>query len=272
MRISADDPNFDSALVRHVLALEREPARHNLILGLLERTRALQSVDARLWSFATPGSCAFQMGSRNIVLGEIAAHDIEPMANELLDIAFQGIVGPGDAAGRLVEAFVRQGLVFAPPIRQGIHQLVQPPRYPGAAGQARELEEADRELFLDFTLAFYREALPHDIVPPPERIGADVTSGRHLFWVVDGAPVSLASNVRGTATLAAIGGVFTPPAERGKGYAGSVTAALCDRIFASGRKLVCLYTDLSNPYSNRCYAKIGFQPVCEAFHYVRKPS
>jgi len=48
-----------------------------------------------------------------------------------------------------------------------------------------------------------------------------------------------------------------------------VTAALAEFIFASGKKAACLYTNLLNPYSNRCYAKIGFRPVCKSWHYHR---
>lgn len=44
--------------------------------------------------------------------------------------------------------------------------------------------------------------------------------------------------------------------------AGSVTAALVERAYAEGKAFVCLYTDLRNPASNRCYAKVGFAPVC----------
>jgi predicted GNAT family acetyltransferase len=40
-------------------------------------------------------------------------------------------------------------------------------------------------------------------------------------------------------------------------------------IFSEGRKTACLYTDLRNPASNRCYAKLGFRPVCESWHMVR---
>ncbi|MEJ2229095.1 MAG: GNAT family N-acetyltransferase [Alphaproteobacteria bacterium] len=58
-------------------------------------------------------------------------------------------------------------------------------------------------------------------------------------------------------------------AYRGRGHAGSVTAALVERLFATGRTMVCLYTDLRNISSNRCYANIGFKPVCDAWHYVR---
>jgi predicted GNAT family acetyltransferase len=43
-----------------------------------------------------------------------------------------------------------------------------------------------------------------------------------------------------------------------------VTAATVDSIFAEGRTMACLYSDLRNPASNRCYAKIGFKPVCRS--------
>jgi hypothetical protein len=44
--------------------------------------------------------------------------------------------------------------------------------------------------------------------------------------------------------------------QRGHGYAGSVTAAVVERIFAEGKTAACLYTDLRNPSSNRCYGKM----------------
>jgi len=70
---------------------------------------------------------------------------------------------------------------------------------------------------------------------------------------------------------AAITGVFTPPHLRGRGYAGAVTAALAKSLFAEGRQAVCLYVDHHNPYSNRCYARVGFQTVCDAWHFSRRP-
>jgi uncharacterized protein len=80
----------------------------------------------------------------------------------------------------------------------------------------------------------------------------------------------MAGKVRETATLAAISGVYTPPERRGRGYAGSVTAALCERLFAEGKHMLRHFTDLANPYSNRCYAKIGFERVCTFYHCFRK--
>jgi predicted GNAT family acetyltransferase len=77
----------------------------------------------------------------------------------------------------------------------------------------------------------------------------------------------MAAIVRRLRHTGAIGAVYTLPAHRGRGYAGSVTAAVAERIFAEGKTAVCLYTDLRNPMSNRCYAKIGFQPYCDSWHY-----
>jgi predicted GNAT family acetyltransferase len=87
--------------------------------------------------------------------------------------------------------------------------------------------------------------------------------------VVDGEPVAMAGIVRWTRNAAAIAGVYTPLSLRGRGYAGSVTAAVVERVFAEGKTAACLYTDLRNPASNRCYAKIGFEPACRSWHYPR---
>ena len=80
----------------------------------------------------------------------------------------------------------------------------------------------------------------------------------------------MARIVRRLKTSAAITGVYTPPEWRGRGFAGSVTAAAVERIYAEGRQTACLYTDLRNPISNRCYAKIGFRPVCRWMHVHRR--
>jgi RimJ/RimL family protein N-acetyltransferase len=85
-------------------------------------------------------------------------------------------------------------------------------------------------------------------------------------------PALEADEVRFDGQIAALAGaisvVYTPPEQRGRGYAGSVTAAAADRIFAEGRT-ACLHADRRNPISNRCYARIGFRPHCEAWHYRR---
>jgi predicted GNAT family acetyltransferase len=129
----------------------------------------------------------------------------------------------------------------------------------------------DAALFAEWRLAFAAEATPHD--PPPTRAAMEEAAarGENFLWVAGGVPVSTAAIVRRTRRGAAISGVYTPPALRNRGYAGALTAALVGRIRETGKSFACLYVDRRNPASNRCYAKIGFRPACEAAHYFRAP-
>jgi predicted GNAT family acetyltransferase len=114
------------------------------------------------------------------------------------------------------------------------------------------------------------EAVPHDPVPSREELERVAGEGRYTFWIAEGRPVSMAGMVRRLRNSAAITGVYTPPELRGRGYAGSVTAVVVERIFAEGKTIACLYTDLKNPFSNRCYTKVGFKPVCTSLHFYRQ--
>lgn len=90
------------------------------------------------------------------------------------------------------------------------------------------------------------------------------------MWRVDEEAVSTAAIVRRTRHSGGIAAVFTPSWLRGKGYAGAVTAAVVDHLFGEGKTMACLNTDLRNPISNRCYAKIGFKPVCDTVFFPRR--
>jgi RimJ/RimL family protein N-acetyltransferase len=182
---------------------------------------------------------------------------------------YPGVVGPDRTAQWFAQRAIELGLTFLEPIPQQIHVLTDKPNYPGAPGDERVIGPADVELFADWTIAFLREAVPHDPLPSRERLAQIAAEGRHQFWIVDDEPVSMAGIVRRTRHAAAIAGVYTPPALRGRGYAGSVTAAVVERIFAEGKIAARLYTDLRNPSSNHCYAKVGFKPACRSWHYPR---
>jgi len=66
-----------------------------------------------------------------------------------------------------------------------------------------------------------------------------------------------------------IGGVFTSPTARGKGYAAACTAALSLDLQDSG-KLPCLYYE--NPVAGRVYHRLGYQEIGQwAVLYLEKP-
>lgn len=77
----------------------------------------------------------------------------------------------------------------------------------------------------------------------------------------------MAASVRPTRRAIAIGGVYTPPQWRGRGYATSCVAALSELLLGRGFEFCVLYTDLANPTSNGIYARIGYRPVRDFLMY-----
>ena len=253
----------------HVPALERDEVRHNLMLGILARAGRDPSPQLLTWTLGGPGACAIKWPSRPIILGEVGREHCRALVEATRELDYVGVVGLDLAPKWFVERAVELGDAFADPLPQRIHALRDRPAYPGAPGRARQVVAQDAPLFADWLTAFSREAVPDDPVSSRAELEKVAGEGRHMFWVVDDEPVSMAGIVRRTRSTAAIAAVYTPPAQRGRGFAGSVTAAVAERVFGEGKTAACLYTDLRNPASNRCYAKIGFKPVCDAWVYRR---
>src|SRR5262245_19601664 len=254
----------------HLPALERDEVRHSVLLAILARLAAQAEPRPRWWSLGAAGECAAQVPGYPIMLGEVQSAQCRALAETTRDLDHAGVVGPDQTACWFADHAAMLGVTFDTPIPQQIQVLREKPRYPGVPGHARPVTAEDASLFAEWMGAFQREAVPHDPAPSRERLEKSAASGNYLFWVVDGEPVSLAGIVRRTRTTAAIAGVYTPPALRGRGYAGSVSAATVERAFQEGKTAVCLYVDLRNPFSRRCYAKVGFTPLYVSWCYPRR--
>jgi hypothetical protein len=99
--IDADTTDGMAAeIVRHRRALEVNPVRHNLILGLLAGHARTPASILHFWSFDQPGSCALCIGTNNIVLGDLAQSDSTTLAASARTLAFRGVLGPDDTARR----------------------------------------------------------------------------------------------------------------------------------------------------------------------------
>jgi RimJ/RimL family protein N-acetyltransferase len=254
----------------HVPALEADEARFSLHIAGLTSAEKEEPQDLRLWSLGAPGHCAMQWPGRAILLGDLDRAECQQLAEATMAIDAPGVVGADQTAHWFVEHAIAMGAEFETPIPQRIHVLSDPPRYPGVPGSARALSRADAPLLLEWLVAFHKEAVPHDPPLHPAHVERAADTGRYLLWTVDGEPVAMAAIARRLRRTGAVSSVYTPPQQRGRGYAGSATAAVADKLFAEGRTTVCLYTDLRNPISNRCYAKIGFRRHCDSWHYLRR--
>ncbi len=112
-----------------------------------------------------------------------------------------------------------------------------------------------------------RGASAHD-VPDREGMLRKLRAGTIWFWVDEtGARVHLTGANPPAFGVARIGPVYTPPAERGRGWASSAVADVSRRLRSEGAR-VCLFTDQANPTSNKIYAALGYRPVVDMANLV----
>ena len=258
------------------LLLEDE-ARHNLMLGLNNTLITRPSVyeEFRLWVVEDddrPVMAALQTPPYNLTISRPHA---EGALDELAE-ALQGEAGIPGLVAALPEAdeFSRAwaeltGCRTRTVFRQGIYRLSTVSEGAAVPGAMQEAGPADRDLLVRWARAFEEEAVPSDRPGSAERMVdthlAGASSGL-VFWE-DGHPVSLAGFGGRTPNGIRIGPVYTPPEARGRGYASALVAGLSQRLLDEGLVFCFLYTDLSNPTSNRIYRRIGYEQVCESVEY-----
>jgi predicted GNAT family acetyltransferase len=186
-----------------------------------------------------PGACAIQRPQKPILLGDLSEKECHTLAEQTGDVHYPGVVGPDRTALWFAERAIELGRQFLEPFPQQIHSLESRPRYPGVRGHARRSLGRDASILADWMASFIREAVPHEEAPPREQVSAAAENGRHMLWIVDEEPVSTAAIVRWTRNAAVISMVYTPPALRGRGYAGSIAAATVEQGFAAGKTIAC---------------------------------
>jgi hypothetical protein len=266
--------------------LLRNEAHHNLILGLagtLEVRPEMYGEEQPYLAAALSGdtvvAVALMTPPRPLVLS--LCEDDAVLQALVADVhAFReetaGVNGPEPASRRFAEAWQRLTReAFSVQLAERCYRLNRV-RWPqGVSGQAREAVEADLLLIAEWRHAFTQEAVPFESSSVEEQEGyarRQLASPRERFglllWEDGGVPVSMATYSGATPNSLRIGGVYTPPAHRGRGYASACTAAVSQRILDLGKSFATLYTDLKNPTSNHIYQEIGYKPVCDATLYM----
>lgn len=155
-----------------------------------------------------------------------------------------------------------------------LRRLVQPPAVPGAL---RLATEDDVTLIIDWFNAFNadsdaqagrpRGASPYE-TPNQAEMLRRIRSSHVWFWVDDsGEPVHLTAASPPAFGVARIGPVYTPPAQRGRGWASNAVAEVSRRLQDEGAR-ICLFTDQANPISNKIYAALGYEPVVDMANLV----
>jgi GNAT superfamily N-acetyltransferase len=254
---------------------ERE-AEHNLLFGICANLTADPGFPTAAPYLATVArgrrvtAAAIMTPPWNVVLSwtdDPAA--IEALAADLdaAGIPVPGTTGPVEAARAFAGSWcARHGLTSWLAVAERIYRLerVVPPV--GVPGRVRIATEADRDLLVGWVDAFLAEAM-HRATPEEASVLVDRSfrAGTRTWylWEDAGRPVSVAASGGPTPNGIRIGPVYTPPELRRRGYASAVTAAASQAELDRGRRFIFLFTDLSNPTSNKIYRQIGYEPVID---------
>ncbi len=258
--------------------LVRREAEHCLILGLLDELRSgeefgdvpplMASVEER----GEVAGVALMTPPRNLILSWTADDSmLDAVARELhaAGTALPGVNGSADIANKFALRWSElSGCSYRVQMAQRIYQLSRVTNQSRAAGRLREPTLPDEALLREWRAAFSIDAEGMDREEAEKDAALPLRKSRHLLlWEVDGSAVSMAGYSGRTPNGIRIAWVYTPPENRGKGFAGACVAALSQKLLDDGRKFCFLYTDLANPISNHVYLKIGYQPVIDATVY-----
>jgi len=258
-------------------SLKRDEARNSLFLGL-----------SYLFQTA-PENCVYQSLSRgpgdDIAAIVVSKHrtnrnflptTVEDLSQALeLFQAFEesrieitGIIGEVKVVKIYRDLFEKRNRKFEVRMTQGIYRCrkVEMPEVPFAL-DFRKAGPSDVEKIGQWIEEFHHEAVPHE--PPIDGVElAKEKIDMEQIYVLEkeGLLLSMAGWSRDIDTSCSINLVYTPRDLRGNGYGSIVTAKLTQHFLENGKTETNLYTDMSNPTSNKIYQNIGYKFVCDSVH------
>lgn len=261
--------------------LAKDETRNNLVLGLALRLRedlhayteqdplmAVVSDDHGKNSAMAIMTPPFPM----IVQSEPVDPDaLETLANGLLSNGWQlpGVNGEAEASDVFIQIWRKktgQEARLLMTLRAYELRKVEELDYP--PGKMRVADENDAQTAMEML-----NAMRNELIAQPgsattlESALRNIRQRRTFFWVVDGEVASITIANRPQIKGICISGVYTPPEFRRKGYARALVAEVSKEMLSRGFELTNLFTDLSNPTSNKIYQEVGYRPICDYHQY-----
>jgi ribosomal protein S18 acetylase RimI-like enzyme len=181
----------------------------------------------------------------------------------------EGLIGPNDQASAVKEALD----IDDPDIRLDeteklysleLDDLLVPDALSTGAVRGRRIQPGDLELVTEWTVAYSLEVLGEED-SPQLREGCRAANERSLkeghTWLLEtrGKPVACSSFNTAIKEAVQVGGVWTPPELRRRGYGRAVVAASLLDARAEGATQAILFTGEDNMPAQRAYVALGFQ-------------
>lgn len=264
---TGDEPALEAFLSRHADSsmFLRANAR---AAGLEDRGRPYEGTYAAAFDGPRITAVAAHCWNGNVLL-QAPVH-LEPVVREATarsGRAVAGLIGPWE---QVVAARGALGLDHRPAPKTGneelfvlpLDQLVVPE--PLAAGRVtcRHADAQDLDLLTEWRIAFSIEALRQPDGPELRRQAREEMQRMHerrTGWVLldDGIPVSFSAFNGRLPDMVQIGGVWTPPERRGRGYARCAVAGSLVEARSQGVERAVLFAE--DTAAKRAYLALGFR-------------
>lgn len=260
--------------------LYRDEATNSLMLGLCGNIlRAKESsktppVFVRILKDGSTVTAAVQTPPMNLVITFAKTDELECLAKFLKEthVEFPGVVGPAAESEAFSTIWSKlSGRSRRLGMAQKIYKI-EKVVIPSTMGYLRLAQMEDVNLVTQWLVEFGDESLP-----PPERKSFEeqrpyalhaIENQLAYLWLVDEMAVSMAHVGRPTQNGISVRAVYTPQNLRKRGFASAVVAHLSQKLLNSGKIFCVLYTDLSNPTSNKIYQNVGYQEVADSKHFL----
>lgn len=269
MRVERHDP--DSFHARAGAWLLRAEGAHALLLGIVaELTRGKHRYQGTPYlATVTAGDavvgCAFRTPPYKLGLTRMPPPAVVAVASDVAQVfaALPAVMGPPAETLAFGHAWCAlRGGSAVPGMRQGIFELTAVSPTSASPGHMRTARAVELARLIHWCSGFAAEA-GTPIGDPAHAATHFVDRGEMYVWEDQGMRC-MAVATGPTPTGIRIGLVYTPPADRNRGYATSLVAALSAAQLAAGKRACFLYTDLANPTPNAIYERIGYRRVAEA--------
>jgi GNAT superfamily N-acetyltransferase len=266
-----DRPVLDAFLLAH--ADTSLFLRSNLAAaGMVDEGRPFQATYAGAFEDGTLVGVVAHCWNGNLVLqAPRRLGEVTEAALALSGRTLFGIAGPWPqvCAFRRLPAFADRVPAFESEDRlyaTALVDLVRPSALDAPDVAYRRSRDADLDLLVEWRIAYAAETL-HATLGHPLHDEARADMERHhalgTAFVLEhaGRPVSVSTFNAQLPDVVQIGGVFTPPALRGRGYGRAVVAGSLLDAAASGVARAVLFTGRDNLPAQRAYEAIGFHRI-----------
>ncbi len=184
------------------------------------------------------------------------------------DFVVQGVLGAADQAAWLLDRLgpAPEAIRLSerePLLRLELAALRVPEALAGSGLTWRRGEARDLQRMVVWRTAYNMEML--GALPPEMAADAHAAVGRWLdreppfLLLADGAPVAMAAYNAALPDIVQIGGVYTPPEFRRRGYGRSAVAAALIEARDAGVTSAILFTH--SPAAERAYRALGFERI-----------